>query len=85
MSMTKKDYEIIANAVKSAMDLERARHSAAVQGCRAVAETLAATFRLNHQQFKPEVFMKACGFSKTAIVSHETWDSFKDESISTGD
>lgn len=83
MSMTKKDYEIIANAVKSAMDLERARHSAAVQGCRAVAETLAATFRLNHQQFKPDVFMKACGFSKP--ISHETWDSFKDEPISTGD
>ena len=83
MTMTKRDYEIIANAVKSAMDLETARHGAAVQGCRAVAETLAATFRLNHQQFRPEVFMKACGFPSGVPRQPETpWDSYKDEPIS---
>ena len=77
MAMTKKDYEVIANAIHGAVSIEEERHKAAVEGCRAVAETLAAAFQLNHKQFKAHVFMRACGLTGEVV--------FPTEDMSTGD
>jgi len=61
--MTRKDYVLIAAAIKARRDLASAarRSSEFLGGIDAAAETIAAALALDNQRFDLERFIKACG------------------------
>lgn len=62
MSMTRKDYEVIAKVIKTHRDAALATlltdEAAAIE---AVAEDLAGEFAVSNPAFKAPKFLKACG------------------------
>lgn len=61
MAMTKKDYQLVASAIKS--QRERLDHEFRIQGQAMddFAETMAAHFALVNDNFKKDIFMEAAG------------------------
>jgi len=59
--MTRKDYELIARAIKSALEKETENHERQV-GISRVAHILAFELENNNPRFQTSKFLKACGF-----------------------
>lgn len=71
MSLSKRDYEVIAAGIRDAKAIEEGRHEAEIVGMRKVAEVLCAKFALNHSTFNPRRFMEACGFDTLGVLNKE--------------
>jgi len=61
MAITRKEYTLIANSIKVAIEHEEAKHKEAVAGMKAVGETMAATFSMHNDKFQVQRFLEAAG------------------------
>jgi hypothetical protein len=59
--MTKKDYELIARAIKSALEKEEG-NTEKQAGVSRLAHILAFELENENPRFQPSKFLKACGF-----------------------
>jgi len=60
MAMSRKDFESVAHAIRAARDAELTRHANNAEAIINVAKQLAATFALQHDTFKADVFLETC-------------------------
>lgn len=65
--MTKKDYKMIAECIKSELDARRTRYGddyilAASTALESLAHRLSENLRKDNHHFNSELFIKACGF-----------------------
>lgn len=59
MAMTRKDYQILANALHGAATQEHIRNAATLDGIRMAAESVAAMLSMENDKFDVDKFLEA--------------------------